>query len=263
MVAGRCGPLLLCLEPRPAAGLRLYAFPCGGASAESYLPWLAHLPEWVEPHAVRLPGRGGHPDPLSITDPEALARQLADLVHSVEDERPFAFFGHSVGALLAWATAQALRAQGRDVPVVLGVSGCLPPHRTVYPQAFAPRLVSENPFRALGLMDVLPEDVASDPAVIAELAPPLLADILLVLQHRYRPAPPLDSRVVIFGGSQDRVAPAHELSGWAELARDADPVRIYPGGHMYLHSQVADVVDDLVQSLRAPFQTAALLRRER
>lgn len=151
-----------------------------------------------------------------------LARQLADLVHAGDDGRPFVFFGHSVGALLARATARALRTAGRQVPTALGISGCPAPHRTDYVQLFAPKLMSENLSVRSGCWTSW-RHVAFDPATVAELAPPLLADVLLVFQYRHQSGPPFDGRMVLFAGSQGQLAPPHELAGWAELGREAEP----------------------------------------
>src|SRR3954465_6469177 len=94
-------PWLLCRKRRPEAGLRLYCFPHSGGSAGEYLRWSAALPD-VEARGLQRPGRGGR---LGGGAPSPVAAVVAAVTDEGGFSLPFAFFGHSLGALVAYETA--------------------------------------------------------------------------------------------------------------------------------------------------------------
>src|SRR5262245_3757998 len=96
--------------PHPAQRLRLFAFPCAGRGASLFFPWRAALPAWIELVSVQLPGREGRiGEPAFQRLNAAVAALLLEIVPLLEG--PYAFFGHSMGALLCFELARALRLQ--------------------------------------------------------------------------------------------------------------------------------------------------------
>src|SRR4051812_48675230 len=95
---------------------RLLCFPHAGASASAYRAWTDQVPPWLDVWSLQLPGRGAR-----FTEPafERLLPLVASIADAFgkSDDLPFAFFGHSMGALLAFETARRLRAEKRDCPV--------------------------------------------------------------------------------------------------------------------------------------------------
>lgn len=131
----------MALTRRPRAAARLLCLPPAGCGASYYLPWTEHLPQTVDLYAVQLPGRGALPDQPSLTDPHHTATVLADLVHESDDHRPFALFGHSLGALLAYETTRALHRTRHRAPALLAVSALPAPHLDTWITALAPVLL--------------------------------------------------------------------------------------------------------------------------
>ncbi|TXC66112.1 thioesterase [Piscinibacter aquaticus] len=127
--------------PRPACDLRLVCFHHAGVGAAVYRPWAVDLPPDVEVCAIELPGRGSR---LREAPLDSVARIVSELIPHLQAEvdRPFAFFGHSMGAVLAYETAVALSAAGGPVPQHLFVSGRRPPH---VPDPLPPSVASVMP----------------------------------------------------------------------------------------------------------------------
>lgn len=111
--------------PRPAARVRLICIPFAGSSANSYREWSTYLPAHVEVVPIPLPGRGNHLDEPATDSAEMLAGRVLDGLVSYLD-RPFALFGHGMGALIAFELARQLRAKGVE-PVQVFASGCKAP----------------------------------------------------------------------------------------------------------------------------------------
>jgi surfactin synthase thioesterase subunit len=229
------------------AKLRLFCFPYGGAGASGYRAWARGLPQDVEIVPVNFPGRESRFRETPYTRMEPL---LAELTKTLDlTSSPFAFFGHSLGALVAFALARELRRLGRRAPSLLAVSG--------YP---APQLHRDRPHVAH-----LPHDqfVATlrehfdvtdellDNPVLAEMALPVLrADLAIVETFTYRDEPPLDLPLAAFGGIGDPEASEEQIRGWQ--AQSTRPVRerMFPGGHFFVNSEREAVVAELAAALQ-------------
>src|SRR5476649_237391 len=122
-----------------ATRLRLFCLPYSGASAMVYARWRRTLPEWLQVCPLELPGRGMRMDEPLQRDIKALAAQLADEI-SRDLNGPYALFGHSLGGLLAFELAHALRERGVPEPLALFASGTAGPAR---------RDVSDTPLKKL------------------------------------------------------------------------------------------------------------------
>ncbi|WP_163029419.1 thioesterase II family protein, partial [Pseudomonas viridiflava] len=104
-----------------STGMKLFCLPYSGASAMFYSPWRRTLPDWLNVRPLELPGRGMRmAEPLQ-TDIVQLADQLADEI-AAELDTPYALFGHSLGGLLAFELAHALRVRGLPAPLALFTS---------------------------------------------------------------------------------------------------------------------------------------------
>ncbi len=113
-------------KPKPNAGLRLFCFAHAGGAASAFYPWGAGL-EDADIWAIQLPGREGRLTEPLLTDFTVLQERLAHELTPHLD-RPFAFFGHSMGAILAYEIARELRRRGLPTPARLYVSGRRAPH---------------------------------------------------------------------------------------------------------------------------------------
>ncbi|MFJ8311329.1 MULTISPECIES: thioesterase II family protein [unclassified Streptomyces] len=234
------------VPPRPAAP-KLYCFAHGGGSATEYLRWAADLPG-VEVQAVQLPGRGSRFGEPGFASMEALvAAFLAEVPLS---RAPYAFFGHSLGALISYEITRALRAAGRPLPARLIVSGFPAPHHR-HERASDPlhRLSDDELIeRVARIHGGIPQEVL-DSAELRELVVGPLRDDYRVLEtYSWREAEPLPVPITVFGGRDDSIA-AERLDAWREHTTGEVTVRHFPGGHFYLHADPAPVLRALTEAL--------------
>jgi surfactin synthase thioesterase subunit len=194
-----------------------------------------------------LPGRGKRLREPPETDWPRLLAHLAPALRALAD-RPLAFFGHSLGAVLAFEVTRAWRAATGPRPSHLFISGSRPPQ--VPRKRPALRNVSQAEFlAALQEYGGTPPEVLAHAELMELIMPALRADFALAEQYRYQPEPPLEVPFTLMGGADDpRVAPA-ALEGWREQTRGPCRTRIFPGGHFYLEAQAQAVAAEIARTL--------------
>ncbi|MFI9154628.1 thioesterase II family protein [Streptomyces sp. NPDC053367] len=237
-------------HPRPEARLRLLCLPHSGGGAAVYREWAALLPPRIEVVCVRLPGRESRFRERAFARTSEL---VPALVTGLERwlEGPYAWFGHSMGALVAYEACQEVRRRGLRAPERLLVSGRRAPHLPAREQPVHDAPADELLAR-LHELGGTPGELLGDPGVLAALLPMLRADFAVSETYPRPQAPPLDVPLSVFGATRDPVCDAAELHAWAGRTTAACTVRRYPGGHFFLHDDAREaVLRDLADDLRA------------
>ncbi|WP_161624936.1 thioesterase II family protein [Streptomyces spectabilis] len=227
--------------------VRLYCFPHSGGLPSEYVRWDRELPG-VQVYGICPPGRGPRVSEPSLTRLPELVTALLD---ETEFEPPFVFFGHSLGALVAFETARALRARGRALPQRLIVSAHAAPgtHLGRAPWHALPddeliRLLNES-------YDSVPEHVSADPHLMAMSLKAIRSDFALLDAHRPRAEDPLAVPIDAFYGEADTVS-LSAIEQWRHHTTRAFRKHRFPGGHFYFrHADIFDVLGPLIQAAAA------------
>jgi medium-chain acyl-[acyl-carrier-protein] hydrolase len=206
------------------------------------------LPDFVEVCPVQLPGRETRfrEAPFTRLGPliEALAGELGPRL-----DPPFAFFGHSMGALLAFELARRLRRDGRPQPASLFVSGCGAPQiRTQEPPIHA--LPVANFREKLRALNGTPAAVLENEELMDVLLPTLRGDFALCETYTYTAAPPLSCPISAWGGLGDDTVGCRDLAAWRAQTTGTFRLRMLPGEHFFLHSAQPLLLRALAQELR-------------
>lgn len=236
-------------EERPQARLRLLCFPPAGGTSSLYRNWAKRFPEDVELASLELPGRERRFREPAIDRMDQLLPQLLDLMQELDD-RPFVFFGHSMGAVIAFHLTYALREAGRSLPELLILSGRKAPQT---PERF-PLLynLSDGDFReGLAAYGGTPKEVLADEELMEIFVPLLRADFSLFETHAYVPRPPLPVPFLVLGGREDPRAIQGELQAWRiHTSADFD-LKILPGGHFFLRDYEAETTRTVLEALQS------------
>src|SRR5215213_404261 len=198
--SSRC---LLCTRPNPRAQLRLFCFHHAGGSTTLFHHWRDRLPDHVELWVVRLPGRG---DRVA----EAPFKRIAPVVQEVTDaivpylKEPFALYGHSMGAAIAFETARLVRRRHGAQPTRLLVSSCQAPQGLHF--ALPTYDLPDNEFiEKLRELNTTPQPLFDEPRLLLTMLPMIRADVELLQTYEYLADAPLDCPITVFGGLQDHV----------------------------------------------------------
>jgi surfactin synthase thioesterase subunit len=229
--------------------LRLYCFTYAGGSASAYLPWHRHLPDGVELCAVQLPGRGTRIREPLMRDFQQLLRNLLQ-VFSQETRLPFVFFGHSLGAIVAFELTRLARLHHLPQPRHLIVSGCEAPQFRRAPKNL--HLLDDGPLiEALTAYEGTPGELMENSELMALALPIVRADFSLVADYTYRTAPKLDMPVTVFEGVDDHAINREHAHEWLRETTASCELQWFPGGHFFINSASATVIASLNRALAA------------
>ncbi|WP_433323781.1 thioesterase II family protein [Spirillospora sp. CA-294931] len=231
IVLNELGPWLRRFDPRPDAALRLICVPHGGGGASAFLGWAELLPPGVELIAVQYPGREdrlGEPAPRDL---DALVHALADAVAPLTGV-PYALFGHSMGATVAYELAHELARRGLRGPVHLVASAREAPHDEKGGDVHrGDDAALHAELARLGATD---PEVLADPELRAMIFAYVREDYRLIETYRPRALPPLDCPVTVFVGEDDPDLTPGEAARWSHATRRETRLEVFPGDHFYL-----------------------------
>lgn len=212
--------------------MRLFCFPYAGGEALSFRDWAENLPSLVDVYAVQLPGRGGR-----ITEP--LFTSLSPLIEVIVKallphlDKPFAFFGHSMGALISFELARLLSRENGLQPTHLFVSGRRAP-QLADKERITYNLPEQEFIEELRRLNGTPDEVIEQPELMEVMLPIVRADFKLCQTYVYSPGPPLSCPITAFGGLEDKEVTREHLEAWREQSSATFSLRMLPGDHFFL-----------------------------
>jgi medium-chain acyl-[acyl-carrier-protein] hydrolase len=228
---------LLFPRPNPAAALRLFCFHYAGGSVQVFHDWPGRLPPTVEIGAIQLPGRGHRLGEPHIRRLLSLSRIIAHELLPYLD-KPFVFFGHSMGALLCFETARNLRRENQRQPAHLFVSATEAPHRRSREESLF-GLPKSSLVKKLHEFGGAPVEVLQNDELLDLMLPTVRADFEICETYEYHPESPLECPMTIYGGLEDHKVDAERLAAWRDMTVGACEIRMFPGGHFYFSSSQA------------------------
>ena len=236
-----------CPNPNPQADFRLFCLPYAGGGASIFRKWSDSLPPYVEVCPIQLPGREDRLKEPPFTHISPLVQTLTQVLRPYLSI-PFAFFGHSMGALISFELARQLRAQQEPEPMHLFLSG-----------RRAPQIRDRNP-----LIHTLPEpefleelrQLNGTPKVVLEnselmqlFLPILQADFSICGTYTYLEQPPLDCPISAFGGIEDSEETSDLIESWSAQTHSCFSLQMLPGDHFFVNTSQPLLIEMLSREL--------------
>lgn len=229
--------------------LRLFVFHHSGGSHLTYRDWPSCFPSGWDVRIPDAPGRGPRDRRAPLTEAGALIEHFLHELDSGLRGR-YAFFGHSMGGLVAYELTRRLLDLGRTPPVWLGVSA----RGTLHPDGDPVRrhlLPDDELRRELAEMGGTPPSVLDHEELWDLFAPTLRADLRMSETWRTKPlTAPLPVPLSVFGGTRDQVAPPHRLEGWAAFSERFLGRHLFDGGHFYFQDRLPEVAGRIQDDVR-------------
>jgi medium-chain acyl-[acyl-carrier-protein] hydrolase len=224
----------------------LYCFPYSGGFASSiYLKWCAHLSaHGINVCPIEYPGRG-------LKHAQELKYHLNDLLESIYQEidpkAPYAFFGHSLGALVAFEMARLLRRKKKELPKILFLSG-RPAAHLKNGRFLKYSLSDEHLINELHILNGIPDKVLNDKRLINQLMPIIRADFAVNDTYTYIYEKPLDIIMCLYGGSNDPEASIIDIKSWKDLTTNECLISVFDGDHFFVNSHSEELLNSIVKN---------------
>jgi medium-chain acyl-[acyl-carrier-protein] hydrolase len=237
------------LFERPSAQMRLICFPYAGGGGSVFAPWAKAAPGWLEIGAALLPGRENR-----YREPPV--RRLMDLIPPLAEglapalEGRYAFYGHSLGALIAFELARHLRDRGGRGPEALLLGGCSAPHRALR-RGSTSSLPDAQFIAELHRMNGTPREVLANGELLRLVLPMLRADLAMLESYAYAFGQPLPVRLFAYGGREDRLVSEPDLQAWSIYSTGPFKVTVLPGDHFFISTAPAPFFQALWSDLEA------------
>ena len=234
------------LKPHPNAALLLICFPYAGGGTAVFRAWPDALTEAIELRVAQLPGRGPRLREKPLVRMGTLIETLVEALCPLLD-RPFAFFGHSLGAIVAFEVACRLRDRGL-VPAHLFVSGNIAPQLS--DPAFPIHGLPDDAFlRELEELNGMPQAVLDSKELLEILLPVVRADFTLLENYTYDSRPPLHCPITAFGGLEDPRTTKSGLESWRTQTIESFDVLMLEGDHFFLDTKRPLLLDAIASRL--------------
>jgi medium-chain acyl-[acyl-carrier-protein] hydrolase len=242
-------PWLFCTKPRPHAELRLFCLPFSGGGASFFRDWPETMGNNVEVQPIQLPGRESRFHEPRVTDADILVRNIVDALVPLQDKE-FAIFGYSLGALIAFEVCRELRKNNLAMPVHLFVAamrapqspGVHPPLSHLPDDIFVQQI--EHYYQ--------PQNDAWNTLELRELFLPVLKDdFVLADNYTYKDENPLPCPIDVFAGAEDKGAPPELTRRWSEQTSNIMDYHLYPGGHFFIDNALSDIQKVIKEKLEA------------
>jgi medium-chain acyl-[acyl-carrier-protein] hydrolase len=235
---------------------RIFAFPYSGAGALMYYKWAKLLDDRaIDFVGLQLPARENRIKEPPIGDFSELLKAMVPAIIPLLD-KPFVFFGHSFGALLAFELCRALRRQGLPLPVHLFVSAFRSPDQP-NPARKLHALADADFIDGIRAYGGTAEEVLSNNGLMELFLPMLRADFRLHETYTYQEGQALACPITALTGSEDDFVGLKQMANW-QRQTDAQFEQVtYEGKHFFLHDHIAAIMQRLKNALEPPSQQPA------
>lgn len=233
-------------ERKPEARYRLFCFPYAGGASSIYNKWNKYLPSDIELFSIELPGRGRRLSEPPIRHMSLLiCSMMRDLLPYLK-EKPFIFFGYSMGSLISYELTKALLNSEGIHPEILFAAAHRAPHinrisNQVYKQS------DEELIKKLKELNGTPEIILNTPELLELILPVMRADLELCDYEYNNDHIPLNLPITAFAGDSDKNVPVDFIRAWEEHTTEQFGFQVLKGDHFFIREQEEKIVQTIIK----------------
>ncbi|WP_341820732.1 thioesterase II family protein [Wolbachia endosymbiont (group A) of Myopa testacea] len=217
----------------------LIFFPFAGGNGESYIPWFKHFLPNISCRYALLKGRGKYFHKNAFNTINELIDDIIPEVYKVCD-KPFSFFGHSMGALIAFEMSRTLHKEFNIIPDNLFISGFRPPqltHNRRFLHTMSKKELLEEIRKMGGLKLIEPINIDQ----LEPFFPTLYSDFKLCELYKYKHNQPLSCKISVLWGDTDDCIQSEQISLWQKESCFPIDFRKFSGGHFYIWENTIEI----------------------
>jgi surfactin synthase thioesterase subunit len=226
----------------------LFCFPFAGGNAYSYRSLEQSVHHQIKVVPLEPPGRGRRTLESRLTNIHEIADDLLACIRPSLD-KPFALFGHSMGALLAYLVSCRLVKENLPLPLHLFVSGKGPPHRVSREAEWHTLPLDRFKVKLAGLGGCA-QALLDDEELMAYFAPIIRDDMRAIAEYQHKPAPPLEVPITVMIGASESTTSA-EASEWNDMTTSGCKVMQFEGGHFFIFDHLQEICSVMQSTLAA------------
>jgi surfactin synthase thioesterase subunit len=243
------------LRPKMNPRLRLFCFPYAGGSSAIYSEWLKLLDADIELIAIQLPGRAERIHETPIGEMDKLTNGILAELQNLQDI-PFAFFGHSMGARIAYALSLKMQTLGNRLPDRLILSAHGAPEANKKPKTLH-TLPDDELISELRLMNGTSKELLENKELMSFILPMIRADFKVACE-RIDSDVKLPCTASVVSGIEDFELKYHELEAWADCFRSTLDIHLIAGDHFFINKNTGTLLS-LVNTILAPENKRSVL----
>jgi medium-chain acyl-[acyl-carrier-protein] hydrolase len=228
---------------KPQVDFRLFCLPYAGASSLIFRTWSKHLPANIEVRPIELPGRGTKIKSPSLCKLESLVETIVNDIIPYLD-KPFAFFGHSMGGLISFEVTRLLLRKYNQSPTHLFISARRAP-QIIHPYPPIHNLPDAEFIEKLRLLQGTPESILGNSELMEMVLPILRADFEILETYVYKQEAILNCPITVFGGLKDEEATLNEIEAWKEMTNAEFSLIAFPEDHFFIHSSQENLLKNI------------------
>lgn len=236
-------------QPNNEALSRLFCFPFAGGSASFFSDWHNILSQsGIEICAIQMPGREDRIYESLLTNVDGLVSEIVEAMADFQD-KPYAFFGHSMGTLISFEVTRKLRSLKMKQPSILFMSSGKAPQ--IQPRRILHKLPNDSFLLKIKELGGIPDIIIENQDLTDLYLPILRADFKMIETYQYVDSKPLDTKIVAYGGRMDQEVKYKDIVAWEGHSLKPLNVNVYEGNHFYLRNYKEKLLKDIITHIRS------------
>lgn len=236
--------------PNPNAIIRLFCFPYAGGGCTAFFNWPKHIDQHIEIVCISLPGRDRRFKEEPFRRVHQIVAELKTNFYTMLN-KPYAFFGHSLGTRIGFELAKQLRDMGAPEPLHLFMSACCAPHLQDL-NSFIYNLPDHEFIKGIKKYDGIPEMILNDSKLLDFFLPVLKADMEAFATYKHTQSSPFSFPISVFGGVSDKITTLSDLEAWCGYTDKAFELYMFKGGHFFINDYQQELLG-IISSQLSPY----------